>query len=287
MKRPVNDTDWNEIWGKKIKQWHQGAGKACREFWEDETSAEVYAEKQARRNQERVDEMLPLLNLKPEFKVLDIGAGPGSLALPMAPQVAGVTTVEPAHGMNQVMAREIARQGMENIRCVQKAWEEVDVTRDLDGPYEVVLASMSLGMEDLRGAVEKMEQVCCGRVILFWHAGIPGWEEMPRALWPTLFNTQYHGGPKSDLLFQVLYQMGIYPQVQVTHHRFSEIFPTMDMAVKFYSRRFPLLQEEHLPTVEAYIRENCRKHDNKWIMDFDHATMGFSWTVETKQRRAA
>ena len=287
MTIPANETDWNQIWGQQMTQWRECAGQSCQDFWDDEESAAVYAEKHAKQNHKRVERTVTALELKPEFRVLDIGAGPGNLALPMAARVAHVTTVEPAAGMNRIMASEMARQSISNVRPVKKSWEEVCPDQDLEGLYDLVLASMSLGMADIRGAVEKMEAVCCGRVVLFWHAGIPGWEQMPRALWPTLFNAPYHGGPKSDVLFQVLYQMGIYPQIQVTRNCFSEVFPSMAAAVAFYRHRFPHIRDEHVPQVESYIREHCRKRGEEWIMDFDHASMGFSWTPRSGQRRAA
>ena len=196
----------------------------------------------------------------------------------MAKKALAVTTVEPSPGMNQIMARAIKERGLTNVIQVEKSWEESDPDQDLDPPYDRVLASMSLGMTDIRAAVEKMNQVCVGRVHIIWHAGIPGWEKMPKALWPDLFGKAYHGGPKSDVLFQVLYQMGIYPEIRVMTSHFEETFSTMDQAMEFYITRFKQLEQHHYPILEAYLSDVMTKTDAGLVHGFEHAAMLFSWT---------
>ncbi len=163
---------------------------------------------------------------------------------------------------------ELQRQGLG--RRGEKNW-------DLTPPYDLVVASLSLGMSDLKGAIKKMNQVCTGQVAFFWHAGIPQWEDMPRALWPDIFARPYHGGPKSDIIFQVLYRMGIYPEVKIFPNDFCEIFESMDSAVSFYARRFQILSPEHRPIVEAYLKEHCKKDDRGLVHEFNHMIMKLSW----------
>ena len=38
---------------------------------------------------------------------------------------------------------------IQNILCVQKRWEDVDIQKDLEAPYDVVMASYPLGMADI------------------------------------------------------------------------------------------------------------------------------------------
>jgi ubiquinone/menaquinone biosynthesis C-methylase UbiE len=269
--------DWNDAWKNEIDLWHDASGKSCKEYWNDKKSAAVYSKKYMTHHQARVDRTLKELPLTPESRVLDIGAGPGNLALPMAEIVKSVTTIEPSFGMNEVMKERIKEQGTINIISVEKTWEEVDAKKDLCPPYDIVMASMSLGMRDIRAAIEKMNQVCKGSVVLFWHAGTPGWEDMPNQLWPRLFGKQYHGGPKSDILFQVLYQMGIYPEIKVFPNHFHEVFPSMEAALAFYLKRFEMIELQHRPVLESYLEENFLKTEQGFVHGFDHTAMKISW----------
>lgn len=271
------EINWNEVWITEMEHWHQSSGKSCKEYWADKKSAEVYSKKHCNQHQQRIDKTIKGLNLTSDSRVLDIGAGPGNIAIPMAKIAKFVTTVEPSKGMNSVMKADIQQQGLGNIINVEQTWEDVNPTLDLTPPYNLVIASMSLGMSDLQAAIEKMNHVCNGVVTLFWHAGTPGWEVMPKALWPKLFGEKYHGGPKSDILFQILYQMGIYPEVSTFSNHFHEIFPTLDDAQDFYCKRFVQIQPEHKPILESYLKEHCLKTEEGFVHVLEHTTMKFLW----------
>ena len=78
----------------------------------------------------------------------------------------GVTAVEPGAGMIAALKDRAALEGITSITCIQKRWEDVDPVRDLTGPYDLVIASLSLTMHDIREAVQKMDAVSCGEVCL-------------------------------------------------------------------------------------------------------------------------
>ena len=60
------------------------------------------------------------LVITPDSRVLDIGAGPGTLAIPLAPQVREITAVEPGAGMVEILKDHAEQDGIRNITCVQK-----------------------------------------------------------------------------------------------------------------------------------------------------------------------
>jgi SAM-dependent methyltransferase len=68
--------------------------------------------------------------------VLDVGAGFGALALPLAARVERVTAVEPAPAMRAALRRRIRRAGLANVRVVAAAWDERALA-----PHDVVLCA--------------------------------------------------------------------------------------------------------------------------------------------------
>ena len=90
-----------------------------------------------------------------------------------------VTAVEPS-SMARVLQENLEERGIENVECVQKRWEEVDLERDLKPPYDLVVASFSLGMTDIKGAIQKMMAVSSGRVYLAWFVGDTSWDVQSR-----------------------------------------------------------------------------------------------------------
>ncbi len=155
---PGKDIDWNEIWKSQMKRSRESSpGRDCARIWSSKESALRFWD-MCKKEQNRIERVIWETDITEKSRVLDIGAGPGTLAIPLAQKATHVTAVEPADGMCSVMREKMAEYGVENITIVQKRWEEVDVASDLDPPYDVVVASFSLGMFDIRNAIEKMIQ---------------------------------------------------------------------------------------------------------------------------------
>lgn len=274
---PDNTVDTGRLWQSQIQAWEKTPGQSCRKNASEKKTTPGYAEKNSARHAERIQAMISKLHIKPHYQILDIGAGAGTLAIPMASKSRQVTAVEPSMAMNSALMDYVAGQKVTNIFCVQRAWEDPNILDHLEPPYHLVVASLSLGMPDIKAAIKKMETVACGDIILYWHAGTPGWEKMPRTLWPTLFKTRYHGGPKSDLLFRVLYEMGIYPRVDVLECQFEEQFPSMDAAVDSYAEKFRVTDSALFPVIETYLKKKLLHKGDEWVYPIDHVVMKFQW----------
>jgi len=209
--------------------------------------------------------------------VLDIGAGPGVLALPLAPLVREVTAVEPGAGMVEVLKRHADRDGIRNITCVQKTWEEIDPARDLSPPYDIVVASLSLTMHDIRSALKKMDAVSSGSVHIFWFVDMPFWEKMYADLFPPLHKTPYYSGPKADCLFGVLYQMGIYPDVTMLPLAKEYQFRSREEMLAFFRKRFGAVTPEQVRIVDEYVSPLIRTRGDEVVVSGDSTFAHIRW----------
>ena len=63
--------------------------------------------------------------LQPADTVLDIGAGGGRYALPLALVSRSVIAIEPSHGMRRVLSEGMAEHGITNIEAVDGRWPEI------------------------------------------------------------------------------------------------------------------------------------------------------------------
>jgi len=78
--------------------------------------------------------------LKPEFEVLDIAAGPGSVSIPFAEAVNKVTSIEPAIEMVKHLIKNAQERGIENIEVINKKWEEVNEA-EFEKKFDLVVCS--------------------------------------------------------------------------------------------------------------------------------------------------
>ena len=72
-----------------------------------------------------VDTLLARLQL--HHTAIDVGAGAGRLALPIALNCAAVAAVEPSQSMASALTEEASRHGIANVTLVQDRWEDAEV----------------------------------------------------------------------------------------------------------------------------------------------------------------
>lgn len=280
---PLNtydDIDWNAVWmARQARSRDAGRGGGCPAAWQSKRAALKYWEnvRDAPRTLARVNDVLSFCNA--DSRVLDIGAGPGTLAIPLAAQVRHVTAVEPAQGMIEVLREQIAEHALDNIHVAQKTWDDIDAQHDLQPPYDVTVASFSIGMLDLRKAIETMMAVTSGAILLYWHIGDQPWDTEARDLWPLLHGKEHYPIPKSDLLFQVLCQMGIYPNVTVLRAQREQIFESFEAMLDDYTERYDVTTAEGRRLLAGYLAERHTVENGKCVIRAQHNSMKLWWSV--------
>jgi ubiquinone/menaquinone biosynthesis C-methylase UbiE len=279
-----NDPDWNEIWKERQKR-HESSKyfNDPSHNWNKRENAERYDSTSRNDYDDRVKTTIAKLDITKNSRVLDIGAGPGTFAIPLATRVKEITAIEPGEGMVAILNERMKKTGITNITSIQKRWEDIDPHRDLAGQYDVVIASLSLTMEDIRLALQKMDTVSRESVYLFWFVDMPFWEKMYADLWEPLHGSEYYPGPKADCLFGVLYQMGIYANVEMLPLKKEYRFTTLDEMSAFFRRRFNILTGEQELVLAAYLKPLMQTTSNKIVISGDSTFAKIWWRKGQKK----
>ncbi len=270
--------DWNKVWKDTLeKQLALNRNVDCSSIWHGEKNARqfwrMFQDDKARAVTEK---RIKDLKLSPDSRVLDIGSGPGTLAIPIARQVAHVTAVEPSDGMMNVMQENINEYGIENIDTVHKDWEAVDVRSDLSAPYDVVFASYSLGMKDIRASIRKMMDASSKYIYLYWFAGETSWDMHSRKLWPSLHGCEYQPAPKCDVLYNVLYDMEIYPNVSVFPFEHIHRYANFEEAVEDFKSYYNVTSDSQETVLRDYL-EGILEPDNGNLIQRGWSTRVKMW----------
>jgi SAM-dependent methyltransferase len=197
------------------------------------------------------------------FRVLDIGAGPGNFALPMAARVRQVTALEPAAGMVEILKRRQRAQSLRNLRVVQRGWDEVELEREgWVGAFDLVFASMSPGVDGPE-ALERMNRASRRYCYLSgWSGQLWGqWGLARSELWPLLFGEQAGNYPHDVLYaFGLLYARGFRPEL-----RFRWRDSRRDLAPEEAERELGLLFERYTTLTAA-----MRRHIGRYVRERTH-----------------
>jgi SAM-dependent methyltransferase len=273
---PSASTDWGEIW-KTMMARRQGIAPDCATLWDDRKHARHYWSTVQQLGENYIHKSLLELPLLPNSRVLDIGAGPGTLAIPLSKSVSQVTAVEPSPGMMAVLEENISHEKTSNIACIRKRWEEVDVDSELSAPFDAVIAAFSLDMPDIRKAVQEMIRVCKGRIYLYWFAGVPTWTSNYATLWPILHGRPYHPSPKSQVLLGVLKQMGIDPAVEFIPMTFPMRFRSLDEASEELSSEFNVRTEYQKTILADYLERILILEEESLVLPHSYMAVKMWW----------
>jgi SAM-dependent methyltransferase len=135
-----------------------------REVWDRfATRYDGYAHLESEFTRHQIDSM----RLAPDETVLDIGAGPGRIAVPAARLARRVTALDASKPMLAVLEQNARVAGVDNLRPLHLAWEDAVVGENLER-HDVVVASRSPGMRDLK----KLDAVAIKRAYVMLFAGI-------------------------------------------------------------------------------------------------------------------
>lgn len=260
--------DWGQQWKTQMVNHNiVKNGLDCSALWNSKENAIKYDQRVKKNNWKKTtDQNIRQMNISSNDNVLDIGSGPGSIAIPLSQMGCHVTAVEPAEGMMWCLQENIKKDKIKTISCVQKKWEDVDLILDLECPYDVVIASFSLGMPDIVTAIEKMKKASCRSVYLFWHKGIPFWEKHYIALWKKLHGKRYEPTPKTSCLLKVLDQMEIHPLVNLFSWEVEYRFSDGDEIVEFFRKNFQIQTDKQMQIVKDYFLTISHRKNGEMII---------------------
>lgn len=214
-----------------MSEQHGGKGRNDpAQFWDKRA---LNFNKSTMQHRERTLKQIGRFQLKPEYSVLDVGAGTGRLSVPIAKLVAKVTAIDQSTGMLNCLKGNMEDEGLTNIDCIHKRWEDIELGEDIE-PHDVVIASHSLGMFDLQEAIEKMDAAAKKYVYVLTFAGKWMFDEGEEDLWERIHDRpRRHRAWHSDymLLYNILHDMGIYANVEVKEVEHEQHYDNLDDAV--------------------------------------------------------
>ncbi len=135
--------------------------------------------------------------------VLDVGAGAGRLAVPLAERCVHVTAVEPSEAMQSRLQEQANAWGLENLSIVTSTWEDAEVE-----PADVVVcAHVVYTVEDISGFLNKLTTHSRREVLIvvFEEPAMANYFE----LWNLVYGEKRIQLPSLNELKEVLTELGV------------------------------------------------------------------------------
>ncbi len=119
-------------------------------------------------NSPYVEDFISRMELTGDEVILDVGCGPGTLAVPLAKRVKEVIAIDFSRGMLDELEAYAAREGISNIKTYHIGWE--DDWSSLP-TVDIVVASRSMEVADIDAALRKMSSHAAKACYLTYKVG--------------------------------------------------------------------------------------------------------------------
>lgn len=162
----------------------------------------------------------------PQTTVLDVGAGTGRFTLALAPRASHITAVEPNASMLNYLRQDAAEQGITNIAYIPTTWQ--DAPNDLSADI-VICSHVLYPIRDIVSFLAKLRVAARQACYLYlWAAAI---DSVTAHFWRHFHGEERCLTPGYIHALAVMYEMGIYANVEVVKLPLSLRYPSLDVAV--------------------------------------------------------
>ena len=188
--------------------------------------------------------------------VLDVGAGAGRLALPLALQCRHVVAVEPSESMGSVFRQQAEENSIRNVTLVHATWEDAEVE-----PADFVLCvHVVYTVREVERFVKKLEAHARERVLVVLFKAPP--QSQMYSLWKLIHSEDRLPLPGLPEFETILKELGIDYRVEMLSTSESRGYDSPEQAVDLLSERLYLApKSEKQRLLERLLPDLLVEHD--------------------------
>ena len=280
-----NAIDWNSMWQEASGGGTNYDQKSQKDVWNQR--AESYGKRISRVMDGResldkddyISKMLSHIQVKPEWSVLDIGCGPGTLAIPLAKKVKSITALDISSEMLRILKTNAGKSGLNNISYIESSWQDAFAGKKL-GEYDVVVASRSLISGDMKGAVANVNYIARqAAYITFPIVHLP----LDFEVYKTIGRNGNKHAPYI-YVYNLLYQMGIMANVNILRSKVKVQFPNIEETIKDLQwRTAPFTPTEKEKVQEFLEKKFTRQKDSTNFIHEGYSVWALIWWRKQEQ----
>ena len=204
---------------------------------------------------------------------LDVGAGCGTLAIPLAKAGKQVTAIDPSPAMIKILNEEIKNKRLKNVKAINAAWGEVEIK-----PHDVIIcANVPELLKDSKTFLKEANELARKAVFLIEGADPNADKFYYKELYPLLFNKPFL--PRSDYLkaYTDLHTLGIFANIEMIEYSFDQPFDDMNEALEFWKEYMGIVTGEHDEKLRNFLKGKLERFKGGLIARFQKKSAVIWW----------
>jgi len=210
------------------------------------------------------ERFLKLMNVDPDWTVLDMACGGGTLSVPLSGKVKEITAVDFSENMLRILEKRCRENGITNVRTIHGRWED-----DWDelgiGRHDVAIASRSLLADDLYASIAKLNSVAGKQLYISTRVGDGPFDRRLFEAVGRVFNM----GPDYIYYYNLLHRMGIHANVAFVREDNVNAWETFNDALDAQRWMFGNLTESEEVKIKDYLLENLLYAGGLWRLPYE------------------
>ena len=265
----MKELNWREVWEEMQKQ----RMRPLKITFDPEFRAkfaEDYFERAKYKNYEYGRKATEALSeiLDKNFEVMEIGAGPGTLTIPLVKRVRKIVAVESSETAVKYLRRNMKQSRIENVEVMNENWLEVD-GREIKDKFNLVVCSHFLWqMKDLEKHLKKMEHASREYCAVIQPAGR---DNLVKELWTKITGESYRGEfePDADYFaYLILRQWGRLINVRIMNYSVERNFEQEVRYIASFMGKYVVVDAHVMEIMEQYVSEKglCKERQSAVVM---------------------
>ena len=205
---------------------------------------------------------------------LDVGAGCGSLAIPLARAGKTVTALDASRAMINIINEDIRKEGLKGIKPVVSEWDKAE----LKAHDAVLCANVPTLLSEPEKNIKRMDSLARKAVFIIENADPQGDKFYYRELYPLLFGKPF--GERADYFrtYSALHSLGIFANVEIIEYNFDQPFTDMEEAIEVGKEYIGIVTEEHDRKLREFLEGRLVRKKGQLFAKFHKKSAVMWWT---------
>ena len=243
------EIDWAYFWAQKLeakkdraKDWNKAAPTFGKSAKKDDYHTKLI---------ERID-----VGIKDT--ILDLGCGEGSITIPLAKKAKSVTGVDSAYKMLEILNEKAQKEGIDNIKTIEEDLTKINI--DNVGKHDIIVASRSLnGVLNIKETIANIDEIA-DKYVYITLFGPNNWK-IEKEFYESI-NKKYFEFPSHRYFFNILVDMGIYPNVENLNIGHEREYESIEEALESGKWRLDSLNDDEKDELYKYLEDILEENEN-------------------------